>query len=86
MQLQFSKKQIISSSLLCFSAIAFPVTSQGITVQEIPNPRQVNNTWVTDNANILSDSSEIQLNQMIADLEAKNGSEIAVVTKLFFYQ
>ena len=80
MQLQFSHKQIISSSLLCFSAIAFPVTSQAITVQEVPNPRQVNNTWVTDKANILSDSTETQLNQMISDLEAKNGSEIAVVT------
>ena len=80
MQLQFSKKQIIWSSLLCFSAIAVPVTSQAITVQEVPNPRQVNNTWVTDKANILSDSTETQLNQMISDLEAKNGSEIAVVT------
>ena len=48
MQLQFSNKQIIGSSLLCFSAIAFPVTSQAITVQELPNPRQVNNTWVTN--------------------------------------
>ncbi|MEG4037149.1 TPM domain-containing protein [Microcoleus sp. S36b_A4] len=80
MQLQFSNKQIIWASLLCFSAIAFPLTSQAITVQEVPNPRQVNNTWVTDKANILSDSTETQLNQMISDLEAKNGSEIAVVT------
>ncbi|MEG3839157.1 TPM domain-containing protein [Microcoleus sp. herbarium14] len=80
MQLQFSNKQIIWSSLLCFSAIAFPVTSQAITVQEVPNPRRVNNTWVTDKANILSDSTETQLNQMISDLEAKNGSQIAVVT------
>ncbi len=79
MQLQSSKKQIIFSSLLCFSAIAFPVASQAITVQEVPNPRQ-NHTWVTDKANILSDSTETQLNQMIAELEAKNGSEIAVVT------
>ncbi|MEG4085690.1 TPM domain-containing protein [Microcoleus sp. POL10_C6] len=80
MQLQFSNKQIIWTSLLCFSAIAFPLTSQAITVQKVPNPRQVNNTWVTDKANILSDSTETQLNQMISDLEAKNGSEIAVVT------
>ena len=80
MQLPFSKKQIIGSSLLGFSAIAFPVTSQAITVQEVPNPRQVNNTWVTDKANILSDSTETQLNQMISYLETKNGSEIAVVT------
>jgi len=80
MQLQISNKQIIWIGLLSFSAIAFPVTSQAITVQEVPNPRQVNNTWVTDKANILSDSTETQLNQMISDLEAKNGSEIAVVT------
>jgi uncharacterized protein len=80
MQLQVSNKQIIWIGLLSFSAIAFPVTSQAITVQEVPNPRQVNNTWVTDKANILSDSTETQLNKMISDLEAKNGSEIAVVT------
>ena len=80
MRLQFINKQIIGSSLLCFSAIAFPLASQAITIQEVPNPRQVNNTWVTDKANILSDSTETQLNQMISDLEAKNGSEIAVVT------
>ena len=80
MQLQVNNKQIIWIGLLSFSAIAFPVTSQAITVQEVPNPRQVNNTWVTDKANILSDSTETQLNQMISDLEAKNGSEIAIVT------
>lgn len=80
MRLQFSNKQIIWVSFLCFSAIAFPVTSQAVTVQEVPNPRRVNNTWVTDSANILSDSTEVQLNQMISDLEVKNGSEIAVVT------
>ena len=80
MQLQVTNKQIIWIGLLSFSAIAFPVTSQAITVQEVPNPRQVNNTWVTDKANILSDSTETQLNKMISDLEAKNGSEIAVVT------
>ena len=80
MQLQVSNKQIIWIGLLSFSAIAFPVTSQAITLQEVPNPRQVNNTWVTDKANILSDSTETQLNQIISDLEAKNGSEIAVVT------
>ena len=80
MQLQVSNKQIIWIGLLSFSAIAFPVTSQAITLQEVPNPRQVNNTWVADKANILSDSTETQLNQIISDLEAKNGSEIAVVT------
>jgi uncharacterized protein len=80
MQLQFKKQQIIYTILLCFSTISFPLNSQALTVQEVPNPRQVNNTWVTDKANILSDNTETQINQMISDLEAKNGSEIAVVT------
>ncbi|NER06749.1 MAG: TPM domain-containing protein, partial [Okeania sp. SIO3C4] len=34
----------------------------------------------TDMAEILSQSTETKLNQMISNLEAKNGSEIAVVT------
>ncbi|MDY6782299.1 MAG: TPM domain-containing protein [Cyanobacteriota bacterium] len=38
----------------------------------------MNNSWVTDMANILSDSTETQLNQMISDLEAAKGTEIAV--------
>ena len=80
MQLQFKKQQTIGTILLCFSAISFPLTSQAVTVQEVPNPRQINNTWVTDKANVLSERTETQLNQMISDLETKNSSEIAVVT------
>ena len=57
-----------------------PLPSFALTVQEIPNPRQHYHGWVTDMAEILSQSAETQLNQMISNLEAKNGSEIAVVT------
>ena len=35
---------------------------------------------VRDDANILSDATEAQINQMAVDLEAKNFSEIAVLT------
>ncbi|NJK69648.1 MAG: TPM domain-containing protein [Microcoleus sp. CSU_2_2] len=80
MQIQSSKKQIIWVSLLCLSAIALPLASEAITVKEVPNPRQVYGGWVTDRANILSNSTENQLDRMISDLEAKNGSEITVVT------
>ena len=51
-----------------------------IPINEVPNPRQINGTWVSDVANILSDRTEDQLNRRISQLEARNGSEIAVVT------
>ena len=54
--------------------------SIAISVQDVPNPRQNNGTWVTDMVDMLSLEQERQLNQMISELEAENGSEIAVVT------
>ncbi len=57
-----------------------PCPGLALTVQEVPNPRQVSGGWVTDKAEILQPETETQLNQMIARLEAKNGAEIAVVT------
>jgi len=73
-------KQIVSVSVLSIAAITLPATSLAISVQEVPNPRQVNGGWVTDQANILSPATEARLNQMISQLETENGSEIAVVT------
>ncbi len=46
----------------------------------MPNPRQVNGTWVTDMVGILDESTEVELNSMISELERQNGTEIAVVT------
>jgi uncharacterized protein len=60
--------------------VFLPLKSQAITIQEVPNPRQVNATWVTDMAGILDDSTEAQLNSEISQLEAKKCTEIAVVT------
>ena len=57
-----------------------PASTQAITVDEVPNPRATYGGWVSDTADILSDSTEAQLNKMISELEAKNGAEIAVVT------
>ncbi len=75
-----SFKQLVGISLagLILSLLALP--SQAITVQDIANPRQQNDTWVTDSADILKPETETQLNQMIDRLEQKNGAEIAVVT------
>ncbi len=73
------RRTLVASSL-CLALYFFPVKSEALTVQEVPHPRQVYGGWVTDSAEILTDSSEAQLNQMIDQLEAKNGIEIAVVT------
>lgn len=72
-------KQVIWATPLCLTLVS-PVSSQALTVEEVPNPQQLDGTWVTDMANILSDSTEAQLNQTLSELEAKNGTEIAVVT------
>ncbi|MEQ9553318.1 MAG: TPM domain-containing protein [Coleofasciculus sp. G3-WIS-01] len=79
--MKFSSQQhLIVASLFCLALCLFPYLSYALSVQDIPNPQQVNGTWVTDMANILSDSTETKLNQMISELESKNGTEIAVVT------
>jgi len=54
--------------------------SAAIFVEDVPNPQEINGTWVTDSAEMLSSSTEAELNQMIAELEATNETEIAVVT------
>ena len=74
-------KGTLLASLLCLAVFLFPLKSEALTVQEVPNPRQeVYGAWVTDMAEILTDFTEAQLNQMIKQLEVKNGTEIAVVT------
>ncbi|MEW6496360.1 MAG: TPM domain-containing protein [Cyanobacteriota bacterium] len=74
------RKRFIWAILLCLSVILFPLLSQAVTVHELPNPRQLYGGWVSDGADMLSDSTEAQLNAMISELERQNGSEIAVVT------
>ncbi|WP_261250388.1 TPM domain-containing protein [Laspinema olomoucense] len=66
--------------LLGLSIILFPLLRHALLVQDVPNPRQQSGGWVSDMANILSESTEAQLNQMISELEATTGAEIAVVT------
>jgi uncharacterized protein len=72
-------KPIILGALFCLTLL-FPLSAQALTVEEVPNPQQLNGTWVTDMADILSQDTESQLNQMISELETNNGIEIAVVT------
>ena len=62
-------------------AILLPIAPlHASPISDIPNPRRVNGTWVSDVANILSADTEAHLNKRISQLAANNGSEIAVVT------
>ena len=68
--------------LFCLFLIVVPLSSDGnaVTVQQVPNPRQVYGGWVSDTANILSSQTENRLNQIINDLEKETTVEIAIVT------
>jgi uncharacterized protein len=54
--------------------------SLALDVKDVPNPRQINGTWVTDMTGILDQPTEAQLNCVISQLAHQNGTEIAVVT------
>lgn len=73
-------KQIFFLVYLCLTITLFPSPSYALRVQDVPNPRTQYCGWVTDMAQILNSDTEAQLNQMISQLEQKNGDEIAVVT------
>ncbi|WP_315788496.1 TPM domain-containing protein [Fischerella sp. JS2] len=73
-------KHVFWLSLFSSAILLSPVSSLAVTVQEVPNPRQQNGSWVSDTAGILSNKTEAQINQIISQLEAKNGTEMAVVT------
>lgn len=60
--------------------VLLPFAGLTLEVKDVPNPRQINGTWVTDMAQMLDESTEAQLNSVIAQLERENGTEIAVVT------
>jgi len=70
----------IWAGLVSLAVMSVTSSSLAVTVEQVPNPREVNGGWVTDMAEMLSPATETQLNQIISQLEAKNGSEIAVVT------
>ncbi|MEL6930068.1 MAG: TPM domain-containing protein [Cyanobacteria bacterium J06600_6] len=75
-------KHTLSLGFISSTVLLSSTASQALTVQEVVNPRQTDGGWVTDMADILSDRTEAELNRLITDLEAKNGTEVAVVTVL----
>ncbi len=50
------------------------------SVQDLPNPRQQNGSWISDRADLLSPAMEGQLNQRINQLNARTTAELAIAT------
>lgn len=73
-------KQTFTLGFIGATVLFSPSATQALTVEEVTNPRQDNGGWVTDMADILSDRTEIKLNNLITNLEQDNGTELAVVT------
>lgn len=73
-------KGTVWATFLCLAIISFPLSSLAVTVQDVPNPRQVYGGWVTDMVHLLDSETKAKLNQIISALEAGNGTEIAIVT------
>ncbi|HEY9609604.1 TPM domain-containing protein [Allocoleopsis sp.] len=77
---RFQLKRFLKASPFTLAIVLFPCVGLAVEVKDVPNPRQINGTWVTDMAGMLDEPTEAQLNSMISQLERKNGTEIAVVT------
>ncbi|MGI0485783.1 TPM domain-containing protein [Pantanalinema rosaneae CENA516] len=60
--------------------VSFASHCLAVPIASVPNPRRTNGGWVTDMAELLTPATKKQLNRQISELEAKNSSEIAVVT------
>ncbi|MFB2894348.1 YgcG family protein [Aerosakkonemataceae cyanobacterium BLCC-F50] len=78
--MKFTYQIRVCAAILTLFLITFPLPTWAVTVGSVPNPRQTNGTYVTDMANILTPETELEINRQIGELEAKNGTEIAVVT------
>jgi uncharacterized protein len=78
--LKFPVKHLLKVSSFTVAIVLIPFTALAIDIKDVPNPRQLNGTWVTDMAGILDQPTESQINSIITQLEQKNGAEIAVVT------
>jgi uncharacterized protein len=79
-KIPFKLKQSLGITIIGSIVFLLPLPSHALTVEEVPNPKRTDGGWVTDMADILSDRTENQMNQLISQLESHNGTEIAVVT------
>jgi uncharacterized protein len=66
--------------IIClFLFISLAAEAQIFTVETVPNTKLVNNSYVSDPAHILNDSTTARINQLLGDLESKATAQVAVV-------
>lgn len=73
-------KSLLKASSFTVAIVLFPFVGLALEIKDVPNPRQINGTWVTDMVGILDQPTQAQINSLITQLERENGAEIAVVT------
>ncbi|MEL6816891.1 MAG: TPM domain-containing protein, partial [Cyanobacteria bacterium J06598_3] len=71
---------LLGLGLSCLLALLSILPGAAVPVSSVPNPQTLNGSWVSDTADMLSPESEDQLNQLISELEATTGAELAIVT------
>jgi hypothetical protein len=47
---RFQVKRLLKASTFTVAFVWFPLVGLAVDVKDVPNPRQINNTWVTDMA------------------------------------
>ncbi|HEY9880392.1 MAG TPA: TPM domain-containing protein [Leptolyngbyaceae cyanobacterium] len=73
-------RQVFCSCAFTLALVSLESVCLAVPIESVPNPRLTYGGWVTDMANMLTPETEAELNRQISALEAKNSSEIAVVT------
>ncbi|MFT0812392.1 TPM domain-containing protein [Synechococcus sp. OH20] len=68
------------AAVLLSVSLWIPQPAWAITLEQVPNPRRQYGGWVSDTADILSSSTESELNRLLTQLEQRTGAEMAVVT------
>ena len=64
---------------LIFISISGILSATEYTVETIPNPKTINNSYVSNPDGILREETVYQINTILDTLEAKNGAQVAVV-------
>ncbi|MFS8878496.1 TPM domain-containing protein [Synechococcus sp. H55.8] len=68
------------AAVLLSVSLWIPQPAWAITLEQVPNPRRQYGGWVSDTADILSSSTENELNRLLTQLEQRTSAEMAVVT------
>lgn len=74
-----SLRQVFWAGIVILATLVFAPASLAVPVEAVPNPL-VNGGWVSDVADLLSDTTEATLNQIVSALNEENGTEFAIVT------